>query len=548
MPDAVEYVVVGSGSAGAIIASRLAKNSDNRVLLLEAGRRDTSPLFHIPAAMRYAYNAPKYNWNDQTEPEPFLNNRQLVQPRGKVLGGSSSINGQLFLRGHPLDYEGWAEAGAKSWSYAEVLPYFKRLEMRTDGASGYRGSTGQIKVSTMGESDPLIQAFLEAASQAGYRLTDDVNGGQQDGFGLLPKNVAHGRRWSTAKGYLRDPPANLHIATGCHVKKLILEGKSATGVEYDQSGASRRVSATREVILCAGAFNSPMILMHSGIGPAEQLRQFGIGVQHDLPGVGENLMDHPLTAVQVRCKKPVTLYRHLNPLSQAKGLLDWLIAKKGLLASNHFDAVGFVRTKAGIRFPNLQIALFPIAVAEGSSDFIREHAFQLQFSNQRPLSRGWVRLASNDPFARPRIRFNLLEHPNDVDELKAGFRLSRELLAQPALAALAGNELFPGQSVRSEEALENWLRETCHSSYHPSGTCKMGQDEMAVVDSECRVHGIDRLRVADASVMPVIPSANLNCPTMMIGEKAADMIAGNEPLPPSNLPYFVDPDWRTAQR
>jgi choline dehydrogenase len=543
-----DYVVVGAGSAGAIIAARLAEDPSVSVLLLEAGPRDTSPLFHIPAAMRYAYNAPKYNWNYETEPEPFLNNRVLVQPRGKVLGGSSSINGQLYLRGHPMDYEGWAEAGARGWSYADVLPYFKRLETRVDGAGDYRGQAGRIRASTMGADNPLTRAFLQAGSEAGYLRTDDVNGGQQDGFGLLPKNVANGRRSSTAQCYLRNPPANLIIETGCHVRNIVMDGRKATGLRMVQNGQEVTVRASREVILSAGAFNSPMILMHSGIGPAAQLRDHGIDVLHDLPGVGENLMDHPLTSLQVTCTRPVTLYRHLNLFSQAKGVLDWLLTRKGLLANNHFDAVGFVRTKAGVRFPNLQIALFQIAVAEGSADFVKEHAFQLQFANQRPQSRGYVRLASGDPFAAPRIRFNLLEHPDDVEELKAGFRLSRELVQQPALAAFTGKEIFPGARVKSDADLEAWLRETCHSSYHPCGTCKMGVDPMAVVDPECRVHGIEGLRVADASVMPVIPSANLNCPSMMIGEKAADMIAGKDPLPPSNLPYYSDPNWETSQR
>ena len=543
-----DFIVVGSGSAGAIVARRLAEEGHDKVLLLEAGPKDNSLLLHVPAAMRYAYNAPKYNWNYRTEAEAFLNNRILPQPRGRVLGGSSSINGQLYLRGHPEDYEGWVEAGAQGWSYAEVLPYFRRLETRVDGASEYRGDSGRIRVSTAGGDNPLTRAFFEAGRQAGYRFSDDVNGGQQDGFGFLPKNIAEGRRSSTARGYLRNPPVNLNIQTGCSVRNLVMREHLAKGVRYVRNGRDMTAMARREIILCAGAFNSPLILMHSGIGPAAELREHGVEVVHDLPGVGENLMDHPLTSLQVKCTQSVTLHKHLNLFSKAKGALQWALTRKGLLANNHFDAVCFIRTRAGVRFPNMQIALFQIAAAEGTADFLKEHAFQLQFTNQRPQSRGWVKLASNDPFAAPRIRFNLLQQPEDLEELKAGLRLSRELLEQPALAAFAGEEIFPGAHIQSDADIEAWLRDNCHSSYHPSGTCKMGADSMAVVDPECRVHGIGNLRVVDASIMPVIPSANLNCPTMMIAEKASDMIRGKAPLPPSNLPRFIDPNWETMQR
>ena len=542
-----DYVVIGAGSAGAIVASRLAETDGGNVLLLEAGPSDSSLLLRIPAAMRHAYDAPRYNWNYETEPEPHLGRRRLKQPRGRVLGGSSSINGQLYLRGHPLDYEGWAQSGAAGWSYADVLPYFRRLEKRKDGDSAYRGSSGPVAV-TMVEPDTLARAFLEAGSQAGYRSTDDVNGFQQDGFGLLPKNIAEGRRSSTAQGYLRNPPDNLRIQTGSVATRVLFSGRRAKGIEFRRGDETAIALARREVVICAGAFNSPVLLMRSGIGPADHLKDHGIEVIHASPGVGENLMDHPLTSVQVECTEPVTLHRHNNPVSKALGIFRWMWARQGILANNHFDTVAFVRTRPGVRFPNLQIALFAIAVAEGSAEFVKRHAFQLQFAIQRPASRGYVRLAKGGSDEMPRIRFNLLEHPADVEELKAGLFLSRELLRQPALAGFTGRELFPGEQVASDEDVESWLRGACHSSYHPCGTCKMGDDGMAVVDSECRVRGVDGLRVADASIMPLIPSANLNCPTMMIGEKAADHIRGKGTEPPLNLRYFVDPGWETSQR
>ena len=545
-----DYLVVGSGSAGAIVAARLSEDPEVTVLLLEAGPGDASLLLRVPAAARYAFSAPKYNWSYETEPEPHLGGRQVPQPRGRVLGGSSSINGMLFFRGHPLDYESWVEMGAGGWSNAEVLPYFRKLESRTGATGSYQGTDGPVRVSTVASLNPLSEAFLEACCQAGYAFTDDVNGFRQEGCGRFPMNAADGIRWSVAHAYLR--PArnrrNLTVRTGCHADRVVLEGGCARTVRYRQGGRPCQVRARREIIVSGGAFNSPKLLMLSGLGPADHLRGHGIEVVRDLPGVGQNLMDHSITSIQVGCRKPVSLYRHLNPLAQTGAALRWLVRRDGLLASNHFECGAFLRSVAGMQFPDIQLGFFPISVMEGSKDFMRRHGFQVQISPQRSRSRGRVALASANPDDPPRILFNYLQDEGDRIDLRAGLRLAREILGQAAMAPFHDGEILPGSEVGTDAQIDAYMRAHVHSSYHPCGTCRMGQDGMAVLDPQCRVIGVEGLRVVDASVMPMIPSCNLNGPTMMIGEKAADLIAGRVPLPASNLPYFVDPHWRTRQR
>ncbi len=547
--SAFDYVIVGSGSAGGVVTARLSEDPSVTVLLLEAGPVNRSPILHVPAAARYAFNASKFNWGYVTEPEPELNGRRIKQPRGRVLGGSSSINGLVYLRGNPLDYEGWAEAGATGWSYADVLPYFKRQECWIDPRNEYQGRIGPIRVSTPEPVNPLSAAFVEAGRQAGYGLTDDVNGYSQEGFGRFPMNAAQGYRWSTAHGHLRQARGrrNLEIRTGSVAERIEFKDRRAIAVHYRHSGRLQRVIVRRETVICAGPFNAPKLLMHSGIGPAAHLREFGIDVVHDLPGVGENLMDHQISAIQMESKLPVTLYKYINLPARALSVLRWLVSKDGPLASNHFETGAFVRSQAGVRFPDIQLYLFPIAVHEGSKDFFDMHGFQVQISPQRSLSRGHVRLQSADPGAPPLIRFNYMTHRNDWIEFRRGFRLAREVLGQPAMDSYRGTELLPGGHVRSDDEIDAYVRDHMHSSYHPCGTCRMGADPLSVVDPECRVIGIEGLRVADSSIMPLIPSCNLNAPSIMIGEKASDLIAGKR-LSPLNLDYYVDEHWRTRQR
>ena len=544
-----DYIVVGSGSAGAIVAARLSEDPDKRVLLLEAGPRNRSPILHVPAAARYAFNAKRFNWNYESEPEPHLNDRRLPQPRGRVLGGSSSINGLIYLRGNPLDYEGWADAGLPNWSYAQVLPYFKRLEAMQDADNEYQGRGGPVAISAPEPLNPIAAAFLEAGRQAGYELTADINGYQQEGFGRFPMNAAGGVRSSTANAYLKPARQrrNLTVWTGALVDRLGIRKGRAETVELRRNGTATSVRAEREIVLSAGPINDPKILMLSGVGPAERLREHGIAVVHDLPGVGENLQDHAISAIQMQSTAPVSLASHLGLLAKARASWDWLLNRRGILASNHFQCGAFIRSGAGVPFPDLQLYLFPIAVDIGASDFRKDHGFQVQISPQRSRSRGWVRLRSADPDDPPRVLFNIMSHPQDWVEMRAALRLAREVLAQPAMDFCRGQEWAPGPQATEDAAIDAFLRDSIGSSYHPSGTCKMGNDAMAVVDSECRVHGIDGLRVADSAIMPLIPSCNLNGPTMMIGERAADFLLGKA-LDPSNLDYYQDPQWRERQR
>lgn len=550
--EVFDYVIVGAGSAGSVLAHRLSEDGRHRVLVLEYGGSDRSPLIRMPGALSIPMNMPKYDWGYETEPEPGLGGRRLHCPRGKVIGGSSSINGMVYIRGNPLDFERWEEEGARGWGFRHVLPYFRRAECRAGGGDDYRGDQGPLHTSCGRLANPLYRVFIEAAKAAGYPETRDVNGYQQEGFGRFDMTVHRGERWSAARAYLepaRRRP-NLVLRTHAAARRILFEGRRAVGLRYLWRGREREVRAAREVILAAGPIASPQLLKLSGIGPADELRAFGLPVVHHLPGVGENLQDHLEFYFQMACTQPVTLYKWMSLPRRMMVALAWLLFRSGPGATNHFEAGGFIRSRAGIRYPDIQYHFLPLAVAYDGSTLAREHGFQVHVGPMRPKSRGWVRLASPDPAARPRIRFNYLSHPDDLVEMRACVRLTREIFAQAPFDPYRGREIQPGPEVQSDEAIDEFIRARVESAYHPSCSCRMGDpaDPAAVVDPETRVIGVAGLRVVDSSIMPSITTGNLNAPTIMIAEKAADHILGRPLLPPSNAPHYVAPDWERSQR
>jgi choline dehydrogenase len=552
MAEHYDFIIVGAGSAGCVLADRLTADGQNRVLVLEYGGSDRSVFIQMPSALSIPMNTRKYNWQYESEPEPYLNGRRMHAPRGKGLGGSSSINGLVYVRGNPLDFELWKDQGAQGWGYANVLPYFKRAERRDEGGDSYRGGDGPLDTRYGPMRNPLYQAWIDAAAQAGYPITSDINGEQQEGFGRMDMTVRDGARCSAAKAYLRPAMKrpNLTVVTHAMAEQIVMEGRKAVGIRYQRAGQAHVAYASREVILSGGPINSPQLLMLSGIGPAAELRRHGIEIVADRPGVGANLQDHLEFYFQVACKRPVSLYPYMNWF--AKGLIgaQWLLTRKGLGATNHFESCGFIRSRAGIKYPDIQYHFFPLAVRYDGKSMVEGHGFQAHVSPMRSKSRGSITLRSGDTKGKPVIRFNYMSHPDDWAEMRAGVRLTREIFAQSAFDPFRGEEIAPGTDVVSDDEIDAFIRDKIESGYHPCGTCKIGDtaDPMAVVDNELRVIGVDGLRVVDSSVMPSITTGNLNAPTIMIGEKGADHILGKPLLAPSNAPYYVADNWETAQR
>ena len=551
--EAADYIIVGAGSAGCVLADRLSADGAHRVILLEYGGSDRSVFIQMPAALAYPMNTKRWHWGYESEPEPHLNNRRLNCPRGKGLGGSSSINGLVYVRGNALDFERWKEdEGATGWGYADVLPYFKRAEGRAEGGDTYRGGDGPLSTSYGPLDNPLHQAWLDAAQQAGYSLTEDYNGYAQEGFGRMDMTVRNGTRCSAAKAYLyeaRKRP-NLKVIEKALVTRILFDGTRAIGVEYARAGQLHQLHAAREVILSGGPINSVQLLKLSGIGPAEELKAHGIDVRADRPGVGANLQDHLEFYFQMACTQPITLYGKANLLGKAMVGAQWLFGRSGLGASNQFESCGFIRSRAGIKYPDIQYHFFPMAINYDGSSLATEHGFQAHVGPMRSKSRGTVTLKSADPHDKPKIVFNYMSHPDDWTEMRACVRLTREIFQQPAFAPFRGREIQPGADCITDAQIDAFIAEHVESALHPSCTCKMGspRDPMAVVDPELRVIGVQGLRVVDSGVMPSITTGNLNAPTIMIGEKAADHILGKPMLAPSNAPFYVAPNWNEAQR
>ncbi|GGZ82038.1 choline dehydrogenase [Paraglaciecola chathamensis] len=546
-----DYIIVGAGSAGCVLANRLSEDASNQVLLLETGGSDKNIFIKMPTALSIPMNTEKLAWQFHTEAEPYLDNRKMHCPRGKVLGGSSSINGMVYVRGHAKDFDEWQEHGAQGWDYQSCLPYFQKAESFYLGKDAYRGDNGPLGVNNGNEmANPLYGAFIEAGKQAGYAATDDYNAAQQEGFGPMHMTVKDGVRSSASREYL-DPVKsrnNLTIVTGALAEKVILEGKKAVGVEYSIDGNKTTAKATTEVLLSAGSIGSPHLLQLSGIGDSDTLQAAGVEVKHHLPGVGQNLQDHLEFYFQYKCKQPITLNGKLGLIS--KGLIGarWLFTRKGLGATNHFESCAFIRSKPGVEWPDIQYHFLPAAMRYDGRSAFAGHGFQVHVGHNKPKSRGAVTITSADPTQAPKIQFNYLQHQDDIEGFRACVRLTREIIEQSAFDEYRDDEIQPGKHVQTDEEIDAFVRQAVESAYHPSCSCRMGEDAMAVVNSSTQVHGIQGLRVVDSSIFPTVPNGNLNAPTIMVAEKAADMILGKPALSQAPVKVATSSNWQTVQR
>ena len=544
-----DYVIIGAGSAGCVAANRLSEDPTVRVLVLEAGGSDRALAVSMPAALSIPMNSARFNWGMVTEPEAGLGSRVMNLPRGKGLGGSSSINGMCYVRGNPMDYELWSAKGAKGWDWAGVLPYFQRAEGVREGGP-LRGSDGPLKIRRGPETNPLYRAFIEAGRQAGYALSPNMNQRQHEGFGPMEMSVGDGKRCSAAVAYLRPAlrRGNVRVVTHATVDRILFEGARAHGVTFSRHGENRVAHASAGIVLSAGSVMSPAILKRSGVGPGDELSRHAIPVVADRAEVGENLMDHLEVYVQQACSAGVSLHRFMNPFAKAMIGLRWLLTGKGPGATNHFESGAHIRSRAGIVYPDIQLHFLPLAISYDGAAMAEGPGFQVHVGTKRSKSRGWVRLKGRAPQSLPRVRFNYMSHEDDWPQMRACVRLVREIFAQEALAPYRGRELSPGDDCRSDERLDRFIADKVESAYHPCGTCRMGDDESAVVDPQCRVNGVGNLWVVDASIMPQATAGDLNAPTIMLAERASDLIRGRRLAPAEEAPLLVDPSWEICQR